>query len=352
MPVNITNITNYITNGELWAGFTVPASGPLTISPAGVPAGDGAFNLGATQGEMVGVYTPDVQGVDVEQLYGQVGHFLANETAMVRATLVEPNMRNLELVASQGTRANYLDNGSFEGTAVGGLADGWQSVGTISAPSLSLVAPQLAYGQSAQQFTTAAAPGGVQTAKLTNSAFQVGRILVLSAYAKALAATPNLTLKLEAFDAAGLTLGTQSAIQALTTAYSRGSVAFTLPANTVTVQATLHDATGQAATWTLDNAQLEVVASGSTATAVVGPKMLTFGGRLDTLTYPIALIGQIPGTTRYTWWALYSAYATGGLQLRKQRTSATAIAVEFTGCPVPTRTPGDFYGQYGEHQAA
>jgi hypothetical protein len=351
VAISIANIKKHLTHGELYAFCDVPADGVALALTGGVPNGARTLYLGATQNESVGIYNPTIEGVDVEQLMGQIGYHLVSEVTSIRATLAEPNLRNLELVASQGTRVNLLDNASFEGAAVGGLATGWQAVGAITSPSVTAAGVQPAYGKQAQVFTTAAATGGIQTPKFSHPRLVAGAIVVLSAYAKAAAATPNLQLKLEAFDAAGASLGSNTALQALSTAYARGSVAYTLPANTATVQATLQDATGQSATWTLDNAQLEIVASGSAPTALVGPAALFLGGKQDVPTMCVALVGVQPtAPTKYSWFVLYDAYVTGGLNIRKNRGQATTFPVEFTGIPVPSRTAGDTYGQWGADQ--
>lgn len=348
MTVNINKITDYITAAELWVDFDLPADlTGITIDANGVPAGARARNLGGVQGEVSQQYTPTIATVDIEQAFSGIAPHVTQDAMSIRATLVEPNAENIELVASQGTRWNYLKNGSFEGPAVAGIAPGWQSVGVITAPSVTGTGVQPAYGLQAQVFTTGAAAGGLQTPKVFHPQLVAGKIVVLSAYGKA-GTTPNLTLKIEAFDAAGASLGTNTATQALTAAYARGSVAYTLPALTATVQFTLQDATGQTATWTLDNAQVEIVASGSTPTTVVGPRMLSVGGRLDTRVFPVAVIGRKPGTSKFTAFVVWQAYVTGGLNIRKQKGNPTAFQVEFAGTPVPSFSAGNQYGVYQE----
>ncbi len=76
--------------------------------------------------------------------------------------------------------------------------------------------------------------------------------------------------------------------------------------------------------------------------------MLSLGGRLDTRTFPVAVIGQKPGTSKYVAFVIWNAYVTGGLNIRKQRGQITAFQCEFTGIPVPTFSAGNQYGCYME----
>jgi hypothetical protein len=356
MAINVQAITKNVAHGDLWAFVPKPAVDTKLAMTNGVPTGPHVLYLGATRGESVGVYTPEIRGEDVEQVKNAIAHHLVSEVCSIRATLLEPNFRNLELVSSQPTIKNFLPGlgveHSFEvDTNADGTADGWAAQGT-STRTLQ-ADPATGGGTQAQQFITAGGvAGGIKSIQFGHPRLIAGTIVVLSGYAKAGAATPNLTWKLQAYDASNVAIGggvTQ--VQVLSTSYARNAgLAYTLPALTAFVEITIHDATGQDITVKVDNVQLEVVASGSTPSAYVHNPTLFFGGRDDVLTFPVALTWQQRGTAKYSGYVLLDAYVTGGLTIAKRRTEATAFPIEFMGLPDPTRAAGKQYSSFFEDQ--
>jgi hypothetical protein len=352
MAVTVGNITKYMNFGRVYVDMDVPADVTAMTLTGGVPAGYHTRDVGATQGATTVTGKPTIALVDIEQAYGGVAPHTTLDAMSIAATLLESTWRNLELAIQQSVIKNYLTdyNSSFEDdTNADGTADYWNQSGTSTRTIQT--DPQSAYGAKAQQFVSGGVAGGIISDAIEHPRLIAGAIAVLSGYVKAAAGTPNIRLKIEAFNSSNVSQGSNTATSATTTSYVRYSVAYTLPANTAYVKITFDDPTGQTATFKIDNVQLEIVDSGSTATTYIGPRVLFFGGLVAVRTFPVAVVSpQATAPTKYNAAMIYNAYATSGASVPFQRGVERKVQVTFTGCPVPTRTATDQMGQFYEDQ--
>jgi hypothetical protein len=344
MTANLAMINRYAAGARLYVFADVPADGALMTHTAGVPAGFATRELGATVAASGFEYKPAIALTDIEQFFGSVAPRLTGETATLKATLGEASAENVELALQQAQVPNILSafNSSFEvDSNADGTADNWNVVGTATRTIQVDAAP--GGGTKSQQFLAGTGvPGGIVSDAVAHPRLVAGAIALFSAYLKAASGTPTARLKLEAFNSTNVSQGSNTFSGAITTAFVRYSVLFTLPANTAYVKVTADDATGQNIAIKVDNVQLEVVPLTSSVPSPYVPQRGAFvGGRTDVQTYTVALMSKQTDTAFYNWVFLYAAFASDGAPITFKRGEVRAIPLTFYGLPVVTRTAGD-----------
>jgi hypothetical protein len=169
-----------------------------------------------------------------------------------------------------------------------------------------------------------------------------GAIALFSAYIKAASGTPSVTLQIEAFDAAGVTIASNTFVGATTAAFARYSVAYLLPALTASVKVSVFNAAADAIAMKVDQTQLEVVPLTTTPAMPYAPHRGVFiGGRTQVDTYLVALMSKQTDTAFYNWVTLYSAFVSEGASVPFKRGEVRQIPITFYGLPITTRTAGD-----------
>lgn len=81
------NITKYISAGRIYVGCTTPSAFSAPTLTAGVPAG--GTDVGATQGETVFTYNPNIELVEIEQMSSGIAPHVTLEELQMTVTLVE-----------------------------------------------------------------------------------------------------------------------------------------------------------------------------------------------------------------------------------------------------------------------
>jgi hypothetical protein len=352
MP-DVANVRAYQAPAHLFLGADIPpaASPTLTLDADGVPAGAQVRYLGATQGAATVRLQAQTQGVDVEQVFGAVTHYVTAEQASLQVTLLEQDVRNLALALGPVTRPNFLPNSSFEraSAADATLADGYSYIGGATG---SLVAdPHPADGARAQEVVAPAANAGLASPALWELAFVAGAAVNASLYVKGQGGTPQVRLILEALSATSTVLGSAQQNLTTTASYQRLAVGLALPANTVGVRWRLVVLDASGGTVRLDNAQVALVASASAAPPPYAPSgSLFLGGRQEVPTTSVVLVARKPGTTppKFHGAMLYRAYVSSGLELALGRSQVRTLQVTFTALPLADRPAGDQYAQLFE----
>lgn len=346
MAVSTTNIQRYMFPANLYVFMDKPADLANMAHTGGIPDGAHTYHVGATTGEAVFEYRPTIATVDIEQAFGGVAPHMTAESATIRATLSEAVWRNVEIAMSQAYMRNLLPESSFETDGNSdGLADHWTSTGVIT-PTLSATVPASSPGVKSQQFVTGAAAGGIVSDVVNHQTLVGGQTVVLSFQAEAVGGTPNLTSVIEAFDASAVSVGTDTAVHALANGtYGPFNHAWALPSNTMSVQVTLTDATGQTATIRVDDVQLEV---GSTPTTYTMERTMSVGGRTSCNPFTAAIVGLESDRAKYVWAMLYNAYSGEGLAKRFKKGEPGTLPLTLTGLPDTNRTAGDQLAQYVE----
>jgi hypothetical protein len=88
----VSNLTAFIGQGDLWVGVTAPADGALLALTAGVPAT--GTNVGLTGGPAEFDIEQVVEGIHVEQAVGKVGPRIKEEKAKLKVKLAEATYLN------------------------------------------------------------------------------------------------------------------------------------------------------------------------------------------------------------------------------------------------------------------
>lgn len=102
MAINQQTITRNIGPANIYVDCTKPAAlTPIALGAGGVPTG--GRDLGATQGESTFRYTPTIEGVEAEQVFGLLAPHMVREDAQITCTLLEATYENLLVAFSQGT---------------------------------------------------------------------------------------------------------------------------------------------------------------------------------------------------------------------------------------------------------
>jgi hypothetical protein len=343
MTANLAAINKYAAGARVYVFNDTPADGALMTHTAGVPAGYGTRELGATIGAATFEYKPTVALTDIEQYFGQVAPRLTQESATLKVTLGEASADNVELAFQQAQVANILAayNSSFEiDSNADGLADNWNKISTPTTTIAVSAAP--GGGTKSQTYTTTGVGMGVASDPIKHPRIKPGNIVRFAAYVKAASGTPSVTLKVEAFTSAAASIASNTFVGAVTAGFVRYSVAYLLPATTAYVVVSALNAAADAIVMSVDNAQLEVVAATTTPSSPYAPGRAVFlGGRTGVDTYTVALMSQQTDTAFYNWVTLYNAFASDGAALPFKRGEVRQIPITFYGLPVTTRTAGD-----------
>lgn len=123
MTVEAGNITKYISAGRIYVGCTAPSTWAAPTLTDGIPA-DGT-DLGATQGETVFTYNPNIELVEIEQVSSGVAPHVTLEELQMTCTLAESDADRVKealgqtFVRSDGTNKVLHLGGNIEVTGQG-----------------------------------------------------------------------------------------------------------------------------------------------------------------------------------------------------------------------------------------
>jgi hypothetical protein len=101
MPINQQWIAQHIQAANVFVNCTVPAAWASMTHSNGTPTG--GTDIGGTDGPATFQAVADIQGIDVQQVFGPVGPRMVSEQASIVCTILETSYANLLIAFGQGT---------------------------------------------------------------------------------------------------------------------------------------------------------------------------------------------------------------------------------------------------------